>query len=124
VSKQEEPELKFRLETKDGTPWISEMTWQSFKAKLDNLEVTNRILRNELYDVKNRLWILETPQRHQAVLSILKEKPRDENSIERHTKATYGDLQEMMRLGFIIQTKQGTHTMYSLVPEPTRETSK
>ena len=86
-------------------------------------------LQDELYYLKQRVWVLETPQRQQAVIDFC-DRPREEHSIERHTKATFSDLQELVSKGKLYQFKHKSVTMYSLteldVPwkAPVQDTAK
>ena len=117
------PELKFELIDKESAAhWTSGVSYQSVLKRIGALEVNLQIANNKVFELKDRVWILETPQRRKAILSFLGDKAHEEHSIKYHTKAVYGDLQEMVREGLIIQTKnRNYHTMYQVVREEIKE---
>lgn len=94
-------------ETKENR--ISSMTFNHLLDKLRQIE----LLSGEIFTLKNRVWILETPLRQKAVLDLVAVRPRENHFLTRTSKATYDDFQEMMRLGLITEKRRGTHLMYA-----------
>jgi len=110
----QEPELVVLLkDQKTGSQWTSGLTWQALQNKLSGLREETQALRDEIFKLKQRLWILETPQRYEEILRFIGGKWRDEQFIERGTNCSRGDLHEMVRAGKLSTQKQGTHIMYA-----------
>jgi len=96
------------LETEDGERYRSSSTYISALEKLHSLEIA-------IERIKDRLEILEKPQRKQSILDLLEcEGSRTLRFIERRVNAESRDLYELVEEGKIVEERHGAHRMFRL----------
>lgn len=114
-----QPELKILLQEKSGQTWTSGMTWKQMKEqvqKVEFLEKTTSKLWDEIYSIHNRLDELETPQRKQSIIDLLKGQGRHSIKWLRHrvTRVFDSDIKKLVADKILIETWSGRTRMYEV----------
>lgn len=83
--------------------------------KLMGLDVDPRIILNRILDLEHKVTKLELPQRHEKILKILHgEGARTKIWLfNRVPNFRWDDLDPLINDGRILESKSGTHNMYS-----------
>lgn len=98
-----------KLETADGKPYRSTLSYEELLEKLQRIEGT-------LHNLGNRIFVLEEPLRKKSIIEILKrDGTRSYRFLQRNAwNFQSSDLRELINEGKVVETKHGHVSMYSL----------